>query len=372
MTIEEIKTLDSAGIEARWAEIRAEMEAEDADLDALSAEVDALTERRDALKQDAETRKALADKVAGGAGVTIATINTETEEPKMTETEKRAQELVETGRIEMRQLLSTGTIAKPSEVGGINGLGEVGNDIVDDVHAFSLTGNGSWIAAYKVTDAEAAAVTDGSAVGGTASTYNYVTISPSEWGVLDEISKQVRKLTPLSYLAAIEESAVIALRNYASSKIVTAIQNSSIAQAVTAPLDADYLRTLALGFRAIPGKGDVRLYLAQADLLTLGKVRGTNEKRPLYTITFDAGTTTSGVISEGGLAVKFRVIDELTAGTQLFGQPGTVDMPMWDGYSVETDEGGDYFKRNMIGIRGLQTAGADLVAKYGMQVVSNA
>jgi len=71
MTIEEIKTLDSAGIEARWAEIRAEMEAEDADLDALSAEVDALTERRDALKQDAETRKALADKVAGGAGVVL-------------------------------------------------------------------------------------------------------------------------------------------------------------------------------------------------------------------------------------------------------------------------------------------------------------
>jgi hypothetical protein len=39
---------------------------------------------------------------------------------------------------------------------------------------------------------------------------------------------------------------------------------------------------------------------------------------------------------------------------------------------VETDEGGDYFKRSMIGIKGTQTAGADLVAKNGMQVITQA
>lgn len=123
-----------------------------------------------------------------------------------------------------------------------------------------------------------------------------------------------------------------------------------------------------LGFRAIPGKGNTVLYIAQADLATLGKVRGTNEKKPLYDITFDAGTTTSGTIQEGGLAVKFRILDQLTAGTQIYGQPGAVDMPMWDNYAIETDEGGDYFKRNMIGIRGLQTANADLVAYHGLIV----
>jgi len=47
-------------------------------------------------------------------------------------------------------------------------------------------------------------------------------------------------------------------------------------------------------------------------------------------------------------------------------------MPMWDNYAVETDEGGDYFKRNMIGIRGLQTANADLVAYHGMQIIKQA
>ena len=80
---------------------------------------------------------------------------------------------------------------------------------------------------------------------------------------------------------------------------------------------------------------------------------------------------TSGVISEGGLATRFRVLDGLTEGEQLFGQPGTIDMPMWGGYDIQTDEHGDYFKRRMIGVVGTQVAGVDLVAKDGMTVIAN-
>jgi hypothetical protein len=72
------------------------------------------------------------------------------------------------------------------------------------------------------------------------------------------------------------------------------------------------------------------------------------------------------------MAVAFRILDGLTTGTQFYGQPGTIDMPMWGNYAIETDEGGDYFKRNMIGIKGTQTANADLVALHGMQIVAQA
>lgn len=291
------------------------------------------------------------------------------------ETESKADEFVRTGRmvIDTRQLLSTGNIAKPTTVGGINGLAASANDIVDDVHAFALNGVGTWRAAYKVTDAVAAAVTEGSAVGGTASTYNYVDISPAEWGVLDEISKQVKKQSPLDYQGAIEDSAVVALRDYASNVIITKVQASALAQAVfSRALDKDYLRNTILGFRPIKGKGACKLYINQTDLATLGAVRGTNEKRALYEITFADESNTYGTIKEGGMAVSFRILDKLTTGTQLYGQPGTIDMPMWGNYAVETDEGGDYFKRSMIGIKGTQTAGADLVAKHGMQVIKQA
>ena len=70
------------------------------------------------------------------------------------------------------------------------------------------------------------------------------------------------------------------------------------------------------------------------------------------------------------MAVRFRVLDGLSAGEQLFGQPGAIDMPMWDNYEISTNEGGEYFKKNQIGIRGIQTAGADLVAYHGMQLIS--
>lgn len=291
------------------------------------------------------------------------------------EVESKANEFVRTGKmtIETRQLLSTGTIAKPTTVGGISDLAATASDIVDDVHAFALDGVGTWRAAYKVTDAVAAAVTEGQAVGGTASTYDYVDIVPNEWGVLDEISKQVKRQSPLDYQGAIEDSAVVALRDYASGVILQKVQASDLAEKkYSVALDQNYLRNVILTFRPIKGKGACKLYISQRDLATLGAVRGTNEKKALYEITFADESNTFGTIKEGGMAVSFRILDKLPVGTQLYGQPGTIDMPMWGNYAVETDEGGDFFKRSMIGIKGTQTAGADLVAKNGMQVISQA
>ena len=289
------------------------------------------------------------------------------------ETENRANEFVRTGRMVMETRQLTGHIAKPTQVGGINGMAVSAADIVDDVHAFVLNGVGTWRAAYQATGAAAAAVTEGQAVGGTGATFNYVDINPAEWGILDEISKQVKKQSPLDYQGAIEDSAVSALRDFASAKILAAVQASSLKQAIfSRALDQNFLRNTVLGFRPIKGKGACKLYISQADLATLGAVRGTNEKKALYEITFDNETNTSGTIKEGGMAAAFRILDGLTAGTQLYGQPATIDMPMWGNYAVETDEGGDYFKRNMIGIKGTQTANADLVAKNGMQVIKQA
>ena len=296
--------------------------------------------------------------------------------PVMTpEVESKADEFVRSGRMimETRQLLATGRIAKPTEVGGINGLAAVASDIVDDVHAFPLEGNGAWKAGYKKTNAKAADHTEGEEYGGTASTYDYVEINPAEWGVLDEISKQVKKQSPLDYQGAIEEAAVEALRDTASKKIVEAIKASDLAETVTGrALDTNFLRNTILGFRPIKKKGACKLYLTKRDLATLGAVRGTNEKKALYEITFADETNTFGTIKEGGMATSFRVLDSLEDGTQLYGQPGTIDMPMWGNYEVNTDEHGDYFKRGMIGILGTQTAGADLVAFHGMQVIKQA
>ena len=64
MSIDEIHGISAEECEARLAEIKTEMNAEDANIEALSAEVDAIEERRKALISAEEQRKALADKIA--------------------------------------------------------------------------------------------------------------------------------------------------------------------------------------------------------------------------------------------------------------------------------------------------------------------
>ena len=346
----DIDKMNFDDVEKRMSEIKEELEKEDADIEALEKEVNQLEERKKQLKESAEKRKTLMQKVANGEGVTVEKRTTET---NLNEVEKRANDFVETGHMEKRAILSTGKIAKPAAAGGVNGLAEVASDIVDDVNAIELTGNGTWEVGYQKTNAAAADVVDGSDVAGTAATFDTVKIAPAEWAVFDTVSKQVKKMTPVNYMNAVDTSALTEKR--------TAVA-----------LDQDYLRNLVLGFRAVKNKGSVCLYIAQEDLATLGKVRGTTDKKAVYEISFDADTTTSGTIKEGGTITRFRILDQLTKGTQLFGQPMTIDMPMWDNYEISTDEGGEFFKKNVIGVRGLQTANADLVVFHGMQVITQA
>ena len=81
MKIEDIKNISAEECEARLAEIKTEMNAEDANIEELSAEVDAIEERRKSLISAEEQRKALADKVA--KDVTAPIIEERKEDKKM-------------------------------------------------------------------------------------------------------------------------------------------------------------------------------------------------------------------------------------------------------------------------------------------------
>ena len=87
MSIDEIHGISAEECEARLAEIKTEMNAEDANIEALSAEVDAIEERRKALISAEEQRKALAEKVANNA--TAPVIEQRKEEKKMDNIEIR-------------------------------------------------------------------------------------------------------------------------------------------------------------------------------------------------------------------------------------------------------------------------------------------
>ena len=87
MKIEDIKSISAEECEARLAEIKTEMTAEDANIEELSAEVDAINERRTSLIEAEEQRKALADKMTVDNTVTI--IEERKEDTKMENIEIR-------------------------------------------------------------------------------------------------------------------------------------------------------------------------------------------------------------------------------------------------------------------------------------------
>ena len=81
----EIKEMTMEQVEARLAEITAEVEVEGADIEALNAEVDQLVERQSAIRQAAEEKRSLLDKMAASSAMKPIDKIEEEEERKMEE-----------------------------------------------------------------------------------------------------------------------------------------------------------------------------------------------------------------------------------------------------------------------------------------------
>lgn len=267
-------------------------------------------------------------------------------------------------------LVSSGKLATPSVVHTeIGDLPSVISSIVDDVDTIDATGTGSWTFPYKTKDATADDVTEGQKIGGTGAEFDKVDIGPSEWGVLDEVSNQVQKMTNVAYASAVQNSAYLALRKKAKEKITAAVLASKLIETRYAvAIDATYVRKVVLGYDSDESvAGGTKLYLNKEDLSAIGDIRGKNELKATFDITFT--DENNGTIKDGGTVIPFSINASLPKGTQMYGQPKTIKMLLWGDYEVSTDQGGDYFKRNMMGVRGLATAGADLTVYHGMQLI---
>lgn len=383
MTYNEISYLNAKGLEAKATELetrKAELnsvavtEESAKELRDLNATIQMINDRKSELEA-MEQRQDDAISVASGAGKVV-------DHSGKNPAEIRAEQLLSTGKVEFRQLLTKDCLIPAAYKEEIGELPETISTIVDDVNAFSLEGQaGSWQFAYRKTDAKAAAVTEGETIGGTAGTFGTGEIKPETWGILDEISALVKQFTPLQYEASIRNNAYLALRRYAKAKIAKAIvEDAAMVDKVTInAIDENFLRAVVLGFNADESvAGGAKLYLTKATLQKIGAVRGTNEKRALYDIAFTDDN--NGTVQEGGLVVNFSILSDLgdtsIEGIEegkdvlIYGQMKSVDLPLWGNYTVETDEGGDYFKRNMMGIRGLQSAGVGVTKLHTVQVIT--
>lgn len=294
-----------------------------------------------------------------------------------TKIEQRAKALKETNKMTIENeearsvLVSSGKLATPTEVSGINdGFVKV-SSIVDLVKVVNCEGMGSNKVAYVDAEATAAKQTEGSAANNSDPVFGFVTITPESVAVLSSISKQAKKQTTLVYEAKVRESALVALKKMAANIITTKALASPLngkVEGITA-IDDKTLRKIALSYGGDEGiEGATYLFLTKADLIKFGDVRGTSNKNAVYEIIPDTNNPNTGVIKDGGLTVNYCLNSNLTENKMLYGNPKMIELDLFSNYEIEVSSD-FYFDKLMDAIRGDVELGADVVAKNGLLTI---
>lgn len=307
----------------------------------------------------------------------MATMDTRQNADGINKAEARAQKFAESGRAVIENsearavLVSSGTLATPTEVAGINDiLGARVSSIVDMVKITDASGMGAYQVAYQISDAEAATTEEGAAYHAGQPTFGFAEIKPETETVLSFISKQTRKQTPLVYESKVRDSALVGLRRKAATLITTKILASDLNTKLTGvALDEKALRKIAFNYGGDESiVGAAVLQLCKADLVSLGDVRG-SDKKPVYEITPDAGNPNTGIIKDGGLSVPYVINSNLTAGTLVYGQMQGFELALFSDYEIGVSE--DFaFDKGLLAIRGDVEIGGAVVVQNGFVVAT--
>jgi HK97 family phage major capsid protein len=382
--------------EAKLAQLRDKVKVSEdvAELRGLSEDIDAVIAELENLKQMyAEADEPAGEGEGAGEGARSGNLNkiTETRGGKPddnAEAEKRAKAFAASGRMDIANsearavLVSSGKIATPTEVSGINEKFNSVSSIVDLVKVTNAQGMGAYKVAYEDTDATAIATAEGANYHESDPSFGFVEIKPEKETVISYVSEEVQKQTPLDYEGKVKGSALVALRKRAAAKITAAILASEINEELTIPaIGADTLRKIALSYGGDENVvGGAVLFLNKADLVAFGDVRGSNEKKAVYEITPDASNPNTGIIKDGGLSVKYCINSNATAHataeaetkTMFYGAPQTAfELALFGDYEVKVSE--DYkFNAGLLAIRGAVMLGGDVVQKGGFVVVKHA
>lgn len=311
------------------------------------------------------------------------------------EREKMAKEFAERGTFkkgtaETRAILvSSGDLATPTPVAGdIRPNFEHVPSIVDEVDVLDLEGMGAYKIPYEIAISEADVTAEGAAYNSSDPQYDYVTLTPSTVTVMSQISKQVKKQTPVNYQTKVEDSAYKALKKKAAAIITNAIITSDLSKTINidvvngaGAITDKTLRNIALNYGSADAvMGDAVLQLTQADLVAFGDVRSDTTLQAVYEITPNPANPNTGTISDGGLTVRYILNSNLTpiSGTaqtttakagMIYGQARCCALGLFSGYEVLVSE--DFaFDKGMLTIRGDVEMDAKVQVLNGFNVVT--
>lgn len=320
--------------------------------------------------------------------------------------EERAQRFAREGTMRIttealyRSLtLSGGNIAQPSRVSGITPGQNVVSGIVDMVRVVDADGMGEDSVAYEVSGGQTAKTKkdDGKATTESTPTLKVAKIVPVLVSTLAYVSRNIQRTTPLNYQDRVSASALNALRKKAGALIVVGDPAATISEptgilkaaAINSGSDLSLsainettLRKIALSYGGAANvEGGGVLLLNKADLIAFGDVRGTNEKKAVYEIDFDDASTTTGTIKDGGLSVRFCIVDELPALSasatatgkycMAYGKPLAYQLDLFGPFEVEISR--DYkFAEGLLAVMGTAMIGGNVISENGFIRVKKA
>ena len=289
--------------------------------------------------------------------------------------------------------LATGTIVQPTGAGAEirDPVGNVVPSIVDRVRVVDMTGMGSFMEPYVITelDAKGGKVEETAGTARAASTdpsFGVAEIKPYELSVTSYVDRNIARLSPANYYNKIFGMAMRALRRKLADLIVNgddpstptffgitnaknkAASNIFAEAALGSAIDVNTLDTLyfAYGSDEAIGAG-ARLLLTKTSLKALGQLRGTNEKRRLLTITPDPTNPNSGTIVDGGLVLPYDLVKAVGDTKLLYGDPMNFEVGLFGDYTIRVDESVKAVER-MYAILGDAFVGGNLVVDKGFVV----
>ena len=299
--------------------------------------------------------------------------------------------------------LATGTIVQPTGAGANirDPLGNVVSSIVDEVYVQDLTGMGAFLEPYVISEVDAkdgkVATTAGTAR--TVSTdpkFGVAKISPYELTVTSYVDRNISRLSPASYYEKIRTMAMRAMRRKLSELIVNGdgqgspdmfgIKNAKnvagetifAALEITGGVTENLLTELFFAYGGDETIGaNARLYLNKVDLRALGKIRGTQDKKKVFSFQPDTGNPNRGMIVDGGTMIPYAINSFLTAldgagtsaQTMVYGDPMNYELGLFGEFTIRVDESVKAVER-MYTILGDAMVGGNLVVDKGFVVAT--
>lgn len=341
-------------LKARLAELEAKnAESEDEEeLKATGEELDALKAKKEELEAElAEIDAQIAEldqPKDGEVGQRKFITMKKTEERKMNmeEREERAKKFMAGGTMKIggeevrAMLVSSGKIATPTEVKGINELPNEVSSIIDMVLVEDCEGMGSNKIAYEFTAPKGGITVEGEAYAEGDTVTDFVTTTPQTVTTISYISKQVRKQSPLKFEEKVKKNALIALRKKMSEIVVTKMKGSDLCVSMTLDkVDEKTVRKISLGYGGDENvEGNAIMLLNKNTLTTLGDVRGTNEKKAVLEITPNASNPNIGIIKDGGLSCQYVLNSNMADNEFIYGQPKKFELDLFSDYEVKVSE----------------------------------